>query len=100
MHYSLFGGQFLLQWLKKGKLVGNKKSTNKGQFMQQLLNFTGSAAGVLGALLCAASGLTRFMGSYYLAGYEATTLFGVGTGIMVFACLLELEILLKSAAKP
>jgi hypothetical protein len=68
--------------------------------MQQILNLTGSAAGVFGALLCAAAGLTRFMGSHYLAGYEATTLFGVGTGIMVFACLLKLESLLRSAARP
>jgi hypothetical protein len=88
----------LLLCFKKSKLVATEKSTNKGQFMQQLLSLTGSAAGVFGVLLCAAAGLTRFMGSYYLAGYEATTLFGVGTGIMVFACLLKLESLLRSAA--
>ena len=65
--------------------------------MQQLLNLTGTVAGVFGALLCAAAGLTRFMGSYYLAGYEATTLFAAGTGIMVFACLVKLEILLAQS---
>jgi hypothetical protein len=90
----------LLLCHKKSKLVATEKSTNKGQFMQQLLNLTGTAAGVFGALLCAASGLTRFMGGFYLAGYEATTLFGVGTGIMVFACLLKLESLLRNTAKP
>jgi type IV secretory pathway VirB2 component (pilin) len=59
--------------------------------MQQLLNYTGNLAGGLGVLLCIAAGLTRLTGTFYLAGYEATTIFSVGTGLMVFACLLKLE---------
>ena len=61
--------------------------------MRQLLTLAGTAAGVLGILLCALSGLARLSGSYYLAGYEATTVFMVGTGVMVFACLIKLELL-------
>jgi type IV secretory pathway VirB2 component (pilin) len=61
--------------------------------MRQLLTLAGSIAGVLGILLCALSGLARLSGSFYLAGYESTTVFMVGTGIMVFACLIKLELL-------
>ena len=59
--------------------------------MQQLLTLSGHIAAVLGILLCLASGLARVSGSYHLAGYEATTLFIVGTGLMVFACLAKLQ---------
>ena len=61
--------------------------------MQQLLTLSGHIAAVLGILLCLASGLARVSGSYHLAGYEATTLFIVGTGLMVFACLAKLQTL-------
>ena len=61
--------------------------------MQQLLNLAGSIAGVLGILLCAAAGLARISGLYYVAGFESTTIFTVGTGVMVFACLVKLEVL-------
>ena len=61
--------------------------------MQQLLTLSGHIAAVLGILLCLASGLARVSGSYHLAGYEATTLFLVGTGLMVFACLAKLQTL-------
>ena len=62
--------------------------------MQQILNITGSTAAVIGILLCAISGLARISGLYYLAGYQSTTIFSVGTGLMVFACLVKLETLL------
>lgn len=58
--------------------------------MQQLISYTGNLAGGLGVLLCIAGGLTRLTGSFYLAGYAATTIFSVGTGLMVFACLVKL----------
>jgi len=61
--------------------------------MQQLLTLTGSIAAVLGILLCAIAGLARVTGLYYLAGYQSTTIFMVGTGVMVFACLVKLEAL-------
>ena len=64
--------------------------------MQQLLRLTGSVAGVLGVLICAISGLARVSGIYYLAGYEATAIFMAGTGVMVFACLVKLEVMSAS----
>ena len=62
--------------------------------MQQLFTLTGSIAAVFGMLLCAVSGLVRISGLYYLAGYQSTTIFMVGIGVMVFACLVKLEVLL------
>jgi hypothetical protein len=62
--------------------------------MRQLLTLSGHITAVLGVLLCALSGLSRVSGVYYLAGYESTTVFTVGTGLMVFACLVKLETLL------
>ena len=60
--------------------------------MQKLLGLTGSIAGIVGALLCLVAGLARLGGgAYYLAGYKTTTLFEVGAGLMVFACLTRLE---------
>ncbi len=60
--------------------------------MQKILGLTGSIAGIVGALLCLIAGLARLGGgAYYLAGYETTTLFEVGAGLMVFACLTRLE---------
>ena len=53
--------------------------------MQQLLNLAGSIAGVLGVLLCTAGGLARVAGFYYVAGFASTTIFMVGTGVIVFA---------------
>jgi hypothetical protein len=65
--------------------------------MQQLLSLTGSIAGVIGILLCAVSGLGRAMGLFWVAGYEASSLFSLGTGVMVFACLVQLHLLLVVA---
>jgi hypothetical protein len=62
--------------------------------MQQLLSLTSNIAAILGILLCAVSGLARVSGLYYIAGYQSTTIFIVGTGLMVFACLVKLEAVL------
>ena len=61
--------------------------------MQQLLTITGSIAAAFGILLCAVSGLARLFGLYHLAGYQSTTIFMVGIGVMVFACVVKLEAL-------
>jgi hypothetical protein len=61
--------------------------------MKQLMTYGGQAAGILGALLCLVSGMARVFGSFHFANFEATTLFMVGIGLMVFACLLKLELL-------
>jgi hypothetical protein len=63
--------------------------------MNQILIYAGNAGGILGSLICLMAGLTRLSGSFYFANYEATTLFMVGVGLMVFACMVKLEVLLK-----
>lgn len=59
--------------------------------MHKNIVFAGTVCGVLGALICAVSGLARVAGYYYVLGFQSTTLFTVGVGLMVFACLLRLE---------
>jgi hypothetical protein len=67
--------------------------------MQQLINYIGHLAGGSGVLLCVAAGLTRLSGNFYLAGYAATTIFSVGTGLMVLACLIKLQALQNQQSK-
>jgi hypothetical protein len=59
--------------------------------MYKNLALTGSISGILGALICLVAGLARIAGYYYLAGYQSTTVFDMGVGMMVFACLVKLE---------
>ena len=61
--------------------------------MYKNLVLAGSISGILGALICLVAGLARIAGFYYLAGYQSTTLFIAGLGLMVFACLVKLETL-------
>lgn len=66
--------------------------------MQQLIQWSGNAAAVLGVLCCIVAVLARLSGSYYIAGgTETMTVFLLGVGIMVFACLAKLELLLQQA---
>ena len=67
--------------------------------MHQLLSMSGNIAGLGGALLCLTAGSARIMGHYVIAGYESTTLFSVGTGLMVYACLTKLEVLTHTQGK-
>jgi hypothetical protein len=61
--------------------------------MNGLMGIGGSALGLLGVLACLVAGVTRLMGNSYLAGFEAMTLFNVGMGFMVAACLAKLHVL-------
>ena len=65
--------------------------------MNQILTWAGHVGGALGSLLCLVAGLARISGSFYVADYAATTLFLVGVGLMVFACMVKLEVLLRRA---
>lgn len=67
--------------------------------MHQLLSISGNIAGYGGALLCLAAGSARVMGHYVVGGYESTTLFSVGTGLMIYACLTKLELLSSTQGK-
>jgi hypothetical protein len=59
--------------------------------MPPLIQTTGTVVGTAGVLLCLASGLARVSGSFYLIGFESTSIFLAGMGLMQFACLLKLE---------
>lgn len=59
--------------------------------MYKHLALAGSISGALGAMICLISGLARIAGYYYLADYQSTTVFNMGVGLMVFACLVKLE---------
>lgn len=65
--------------------------------MFRAIEFVANIAGVAGILLCLASGAVRVTGEYYVAGFEAMTLFVSGVGLMVFACLLKLELLARAS---
>jgi len=59
--------------------------------MYKHLALAGSISGIVGMLTCLISGLARIAGYYYLADYQSTTVFNMGVGLMVFACLVRLE---------
>ncbi len=61
--------------------------------MTALLNLFARLTGIGGALVCAAAGVARIAGEFYLGPFQATTLFTVGTALMVLACLIRLELL-------
>tara|TARA_R110002110_G_scaffold91264_1_gene237351 strand:- start:31 stop:237 length:207 start_codon:yes stop_codon:yes gene_type:complete len=52
---------------------------------------------ITGVLLCIVAGLARFSGAYFVGGYSAMTLFNLGIGLMVFALLCKVELLLRTA---
>lgn len=63
--------------------------------MYKHLALAGSISGIVGVMICLISGLARIAGYYYLADYQSTTVFNMGVGLMVFACLVRLETLSK-----
>ena len=56
----------------------------------RLLGILGIGTGVVGAAVCLVAGAVRFTGSFYVAGFEVTSLFIAGTALMAFACMLRL----------
>lgn len=63
--------------------------------MEKILRVFGSVVAVIGVLVCVVSGLNRVIGSSFVGDFEAMTLFTVGVGFMVLACLIKLELLAK-----
>ena len=59
--------------------------------MGNILRVAGNVAAIVGVLLAFGAGLARVLGFYLVSGYTAMTLFQVGTGLMVLACLCKLE---------
>ena len=62
--------------------------------MDRMLTLAGNLSALIGILLCGGAGIARVLGHYLLSGYATMTLFQVGTGFMVLACLCKLESLL------
>ena len=59
--------------------------------MGKLLGVVGNVSAIVGILLAFGAGLARVLGLYLVSGYTTMTLFQVGTGLMVLACLCKLE---------
>ena len=59
------------------------------------LGWLGSAAGLVGVLVCLVSGAARVLGVFYIMDFQSTTVFDAGIGLMVFACLVKLEVLAR-----
>jgi len=59
--------------------------------MGNMLGVVGNVSAIVGVLLAFGSGLARVLGLYLVSGYTTMTLFQVGTGLMVLACLCKLE---------
>jgi hypothetical protein len=68
--------------------------------MNAWLSPVSNLAGAGGALLCAASGAGRLLGHYDVGGLGLITIFMAGTGLMVFACLLRLQLIAARLPSP
>jgi hypothetical protein len=61
--------------------------------MSKLLAIVGNVAGIAGILFCVVAGAARILGHYGVGSLGMITLFTVGTGLMVFACLVKLQLM-------
>lgn len=59
--------------------------------MEKMMGVVGNVSAIVGILLAFGAGLARVLGLYLVSGYTTMTLFQVGTGLMVLACLCKLE---------
>ena len=59
--------------------------------MGDVIRLVGNVSAIVGILLAFGAGITRILGLYLVSGYTTMTLFQVGTGLMVLACLCKLE---------
>ncbi len=63
--------------------------------MERTIMLVGNISALVGMLLCGGAGVTRLLGHYLTSGFATMTLFQIGTGLMVLACLCKLEALLR-----
>ena len=61
--------------------------------MLNTIKYAGNSFAVIGLLLCLTAGLARIFGSFYLIGFEALTLFNVGTTLLIAACLAKIQLI-------
>lgn len=59
--------------------------------MGNMLGMIGNVSAIVGILLTFGAGFARVLGLYLVSGYTTMTLFQVGTGFMVLACLCKLQ---------
>ena len=59
--------------------------------MGKMVGVVGNVSAIVGILLSFGAGLARVLDLYLVSGYATMTLFQVGTGLMVLACLCKLE---------
>jgi hypothetical protein len=59
--------------------------------MDKTFGIIGSVVGVIGILICLGAGVVRVTGGHWLFGFEAFTLFLGGIGVMMMACLLQVQ---------
>ena len=62
--------------------------------MERMLTLVGNFSALAGIVLCAGAGGARLIGHYLVSSFTTMTLFQIGTGLMVLACLCKLESLL------
>lgn len=62
--------------------------------MDRMITLVGNISALAGILLCGGAGTARLLGYYLISGFTTMTLFQIGTGLMVLACLCKLESLL------
>jgi type IV secretory pathway VirB2 component (pilin) len=61
--------------------------------MNRAIEHLGNSAAALGILFCVIAGAARVTGLFYIVGFEVMTLFVVGMGLMLMACLAKLHLL-------
>ena len=59
--------------------------------MDRIINLLGRVAAILGLLLCVVAVIGRLAGAAQTAGFEPMSVFTMGVGLMVAACLAKLE---------
>jgi hypothetical protein len=64
--------------------------------MMKLIQSVGDAAGAVGILVCLFAGVARLGGTWSVGGVQIATLFQLGIGLMVFACLAKVQALVES----
>lgn len=64
--------------------------------MKQTIAWVSNFVGLIGVVMCAAAGLFRMTGQFYIAGYEVVTVFNAGVGVMMFSALLKLELIYQA----
>jgi hypothetical protein len=64
--------------------------------MNKLIENIADAAAVVGVALTIGSGLTRLLGVFYIAGFQTTTVFTGGMGLMLIGIVGKLQFLKRT----